>query len=261
MNPRGESETDRHWNQRAASVENDVEVNVMDLFQRELELDHVLGYLEPEMIVVEVGCGNGYSTRRIRECVRHVDAFDFAENMIARARRVVGETNNRFIQDDILAPREIQGPYDCAICVRVLINLRDLPEQLTATRNIADLLHPGGRLILVEGFAEGFDRLSKLRLAVGLTALQPASINFYSRFEDVRNELDAHFELETSFHLGAYDYLTRVVYPVLVAPQQPTHNTVLSERFANLSREFNADDFAPLSRIRGLVLRKRPQGQ
>ena len=33
--------TDLHWNERAASVADDVEVNVMDIFQREIEHDHL----------------------------------------------------------------------------------------------------------------------------------------------------------------------------------------------------------------------------
>ena len=35
------SSTDLHWSDRAASVADDVEVNIMDVFQRELEYDHV----------------------------------------------------------------------------------------------------------------------------------------------------------------------------------------------------------------------------
>ena len=54
--------TDHHWNDRAASVENDEEVNIMDIFQRELEYDYVCKYLGPTMRVLEVGCGNGFST-------------------------------------------------------------------------------------------------------------------------------------------------------------------------------------------------------
>src|SRR5258708_3026506 len=102
--------TDRHWNERAASVGDDVEVNIMDIFQRNLEYEYVCRWLERHMGVVEVGCGNGFSTQRFRELVAQVDAFDYAENMVARARHTVGETNNRFIHDDVLNPQSLQGP-------------------------------------------------------------------------------------------------------------------------------------------------------
>jgi predicted TPR repeat methyltransferase len=94
------SSTDQHWNDRAASMENDIEVNIMDIFQRELEYDYVCRYLTSAMTVLEVGCGNGFSTNRFRGLVKHIDAFDYSENMIERARAKFGETNNRFIQDN-----------------------------------------------------------------------------------------------------------------------------------------------------------------
>lgn len=249
--------TDLHWNDRAASVANDIEVNLMDIFQREIEYDYVCGYLEQDMRVLEVGCGNGFSTDRFRALVRHVDAFDYAEQMIERAREVFGETNNAFIHDNVLDPKHLNGPYDATICVRVLINLADLEEQETAVRELGELTKPGGLLILAEGFTDGFDSLNALRGEVGLPAIQPAEINFYSSLDDLQSTIDELFTREQTFHLGAYDYLTRVLYPLVVGPENATHNTNFSERCSELARAFNPDDFAPLSRMRGLVLRRR----
>ncbi|MBA3842868.1 MAG: class I SAM-dependent methyltransferase [Actinobacteria bacterium] len=249
--------TDLHWNSRAASVANDVEVNLMDIFQREIEYDYVCRYLEPHMRVLEVGCGNGFSTDRFRALVEHVDAFDYAEQMIERARTAFGETNNRFIHDNVLSPSALDGPYDCTICVRVLINLAGLDEQKRAISNLAELTKPNGILILAEGFTDGFGSLNDLRAAVGLPLLEPASINFYSAMSDLQPTLDEAFTLEETFHLGAYDYLTRVLYPLVVGPENAKHNSNFSERCSDLARAFNPDDFAPLSRMRGLVLRRR----
>jgi SAM-dependent methyltransferase len=249
--------TDLHWNDRAASVAEDVEVNLMDIFQREIEYDYVCRYLTRDMRVLEVGCGNGFSTKRFRELANHVDAFDYAERMIERAREAFGETNNRFIHDNLLAPQHLEGPYDTTICVRVLINLADLEQQLLAIRNLAKLTKPGGLLILAEGFTDGFGELNKLRDAVELPPIDPAAINFYSSLEDVQPVLDEAFSVEDTFHLGAYDYLTRVLYPLVVGPDNAKHNTNFSERCSELARAFNPDAFAPLSRIRGLVLRRR----
>ena len=251
------SSTDLHWNERAARIENDIEVNIMDIFQRELEYDYVCRYLTNDMNVLEVGCGNGFSTGRFRPLVKHIDAFDYAENMIARARAKFGETNNRFIHDNILDPVNLGQDYDAVICVRVLINLRSLDEQRRAVRNLVQLVRPGGILILVEGFTEGFKALTALREQVNLPPVEPAKINFYSSVNDLMPDLKTGCDVEDQFHLGAYDYLTRVMYPLVVGAENARHNSVFSERCQELARAFNPDCFAELSRVRGLVMRKR----
>src|SRR5215207_5461335 len=115
------------------------------------------------MTVLEVGCGNGFSTERFRPLVKHIDAFDYAEDMVARARATFGETNNRFIHDNILDPKHLADSYDTVVCVRVLINLANLDQQRAATRNMMARVRPAGLLILAEGFLEGFAALSALR--------------------------------------------------------------------------------------------------
>ena len=144
--------------------------------------------------MLEVGCGNGYVTQQLRERVRHVDGFDYAENMVARARANYGETNNRFFHASVLDPNACEaGTYDAAVCVRVLINLRDAGEQATALGNIARWLKPGGRLILVEGFTDGFDALNELRGKCELPDLVPAAINFYSSIAELMPVIERSF--------------------------------------------------------------------
>lgn len=251
------SSTDIHWNERAASVKDDVEVNIMDIFQRELEYDLICRHLTTDMTVLEVGCGNGFSTERFMPLVRHIDAFDYSENMIERAKSRVGEANNRFFLDNVLAPQHFNGPYDTVICVRVLINLRNKQEQYLALNNLIPQIKNEGLLILVEGFEDGFKSLSELRGLVALSPVEPAKINFYSSVDDLLPFLDAHFIVEDKFHLGAYDYLTRVMYPLIVGSENVKHNSVFSEKCSQLARAFNADCFEKFSRIRGFVLRKR----
>jgi len=49
------SNTDIHWSQRAESVKNDAEVNIMDIFQRDLEYNYVLKYLKKTCIFWKLG--------------------------------------------------------------------------------------------------------------------------------------------------------------------------------------------------------------
>jgi len=250
--------TDRHWDQRATTVEQDVDVNITDVYQRELEYDYICKYLAPTMRVLEVGCGNGFSTQRFRSLVAHVDAFDFSARMIDRARLSAGETNNTFFVDNVLNPQHLSGKYDLTICVRVLINLRNLQEQLTAVRSMSTYLKSGGLLIIAEGFHDGFDNLTALRQKVGLPPVAPAKVNCYSSLSDFRPVFaEQHLVLHDAFHLGAYDFLTRIVYPLIVGVENAKHNTAFSKSCSEIARVFNPDIFEELSRLRGLVLRKQ----
>lgn len=250
-------ENKQHWNNRAESVKDDVAVNLMDVFQRELEYEYVCRHLKEDMRVLEVGCGNGYSTKRFRPLVKQIDAFDCSEQMVNRAKKSVGETNNRFFTDDVLDPQRIQGVYDAVICVRVLINLRNLDEQKRALQNLIGLIKPKGSLILAEGFTDGFTELNSLRLQVGMPALTPAKINFYSSIDDLLPGIESKMTLEAKYHLGMYDYLTRVVYPLVVGPENVIHNSEFSKKSMELAKINNPYFFERFSRMRIFVYTKR----
>lgn len=250
------SATDLHWNKRALSERDPAKVNIADTVQRDLELDFVFANLEPSQRLLEVGCGNGYVTRQLRERVAHVDAFDYAENAVRRAREAYGETNNRFFHDNILAPQKVRSPYDAVVCVRVLINLRDLPEQRRAIENLAGLLQPGGRLILIEGFRDGFEALDGVRAGGGLPPLEPAKINFYSHLSDLMPTIAQLFEVEHTFHTGLFDLLTRAVYPALVGPDRAAGPSEFHEKIMPIVRAYNPPALEALARVRGFALRR-----
>ena len=254
---RAKTATDHFWNERAVHETDPAKVNMPDTVQRDLELTFVFKHLLPGSRLVEIGCGNGYVTRELRTRVAHVDAFDFSENMIARARETCGETNNRFFHDDLLAPQHLRGPYDIALCVRVLMNLRNLDEQKTGIVNIANMLRTSGRLILVEGFLDGFEENSRLRQAIGLTKVIPAKHNFYSHFADLLPVLEEHFLVEHKWHIGLYDFLTRVVCPSLVGAQNATEAGDFHKRIEPIVHAFDAPDLAHLARVQCFLFTRK----
>lgn len=252
------SSTDLHWNERALSETDDAKVSFHDPVQRDLELDFVFAHLPAAGRVVEVGCGNGYATRQIRERTGHVDAFDFAENMVDRARSTYGETNNRFFHGSLLDRGTCDAnAYDAAICVRVLINLRELHEQMVAINNISYWLKPGGKLILIEGFRDGFDALDQLRADCGLPPLMPAAINYYSRLSDLWSEIARSFESVDEFHTGTYDFLTRLVLPRIAGADQSEIWHGFHRKIEKVARHFNPAEMKRLARARGFALVKQ----
>jgi SAM-dependent methyltransferase len=252
------SNTDRHWNERALTESDDARVNIADTVQRDLELQFIFSQLPADARVLEVGCGNGYVTRQLRERVRHVDAFDYAENMVARARANYGEANNRFFHASVLDSNACEaGAYDAIVCVRVLINLRDGREQASALDNMARWLKPGGKLILVEGYTDGFGALNELRRKCDLPDLVPAAINFYSSLAEFTPVIERSFTIADEFHTGMFDFLTRVVYPRLVGPDQVGASDDFHLKIDIIAQQYNPAAMQPLARVRGFALIKR----
>jgi SAM-dependent methyltransferase len=251
------SPTDKHWDLRASSVTEDAKVNMPETVQRDHELQFVFKHLWPGARMAEVGCGNGYVTQQLRLKVAHVEAFDYSEKMIERARATYGEINNRFIHDSILDPQTIKGPYDLVLCVRVLINLRDLQEQTIALRNIAKLLQPGSRLILIEGFRDGFDAINNFRVAVGLSPAIPAAHVHYSYLHELLPTLEEFFRIEERWHTGLYDFLTRVIYPQLVGAAHATAPGEFHEKIEPVVRANDQLDMGRFARFHGFLLVRR----
>jgi SAM-dependent methyltransferase len=252
-----ESFADKYWNMRSQTIEKDIDVNTMDVFQRNLEYEYILPYIKPNMDILEVGCGNGYSTSVFRKIAKHVDSFDYTENMIKRAKKVFKETNNRFYVDSLLEPKHTTKKYELVLCIRVLCNLRDVNEQLLAIKNLASFIDNNGSLILLEGFSNGFSELNLIRSKVNLPNLKPAKNNYYSSVNDLLPILEHDFVIEQEIHTGSYDYLTRYVYPYLVGNDKIKRNTEFHEKAYSLAKAYNPELFRHLSRIYGFVLRKK----
>lgn len=251
------SPTDEYWNQRPLTESDPAKVNMQETVQRDFELKFVFQHLRQGARLVEIGCGNGYVSQQLRERVAFVDAFDFSENMIAYARKAYGETNNRFFHDTVLNPRHTKGPYDIALCVRVLMNLRNFEEQKTAIRNIANMLPSGGRLILIDGFRDGFEVLTEFRQTIGLPPVVPASHNFHSSLAEMLPVLTEHFIIEQTWHTGLYDFLTRIVFPRLVGAENATRPSEFHEKIEPVIHAYDGPDLARFARVHGFALARR----
>jgi SAM-dependent methyltransferase len=250
------TDTEEHWDDRARGVDDAAAVNIEDVYQRDLELDFVCEHLGGGKLL-EVGCGNGFNTTRYREHADSIDAFDFSGDMVRRAERDhPGETVRYYEASVVDSNSAPDGAYDAVVCIRTLINVPDLAAQRVAIENMLSWRAPGGVLILIEGFSDGFDALSDLRSSLGLPALQPAGINTYTAVADVGDLLTGGGETIATFHTGAWDVLTRVVLPLIAGPDQvrgvgPFHPALL-----DVSRVIGNDRTERLARERGWVIRR-----
>ncbi|BBA96471.1 hypothetical protein RVR_1787 [Actinacidiphila reveromycinica] len=98
--------------------------------------------------VLDLGCGTGSLALLAAADGHRVTAVDRSERMVALARAKLSGTRARVLVGDAARPPVAAGGFDVVLVRHVLWALPD-PEEVL--RRWADLLRPGGRLVLVEG--------------------------------------------------------------------------------------------------------------
>ncbi len=115
-------------------------------FRLRIVLD-LLESLQPRRIL-DVGCGTGEPLIEIRKRGFHIEGFDYAEEMVEKARRNLesaGLPRNLVHHNNMEDIRGIApGAYDCIIALGSVYYARDLDKTIN---NIVDLLPPGSSFI------------------------------------------------------------------------------------------------------------------
>ena len=119
-----------------------------ELFGDSFFLWAVLGLIDPTLEVADLGCGTGQLAETIAPHVRRVVAVDGSADMLDAARtRLHGLPNVDIRQGDLEAlPLETEA-LDAAMLSLVL---HYLPDPARALAEVARVLRPGGRLLIVD---------------------------------------------------------------------------------------------------------------
>lgn len=96
---------------------------------------------------LDVGCGDGLLVRKLAERIREVTGVDRSAEMVRLARRRSAQVPNAaFVEADFMAPDgPPSGGFDFLTAVAVVHHL----DFAGAVHRMAELLAPGGRLVLV----------------------------------------------------------------------------------------------------------------
>jgi SAM-dependent methyltransferase len=252
-----DSRVKNFWETRAQDQSlTDAEATHQDVWQRWLEIETIKPFLRANDRMVDVGCGSGYATRLLAPLVRETLGVDFSESMIARAKAAAAGTPNlRFEVADVLdLDTAALGTFDVALSVRCLINLESWDLQQRAIENVARLLGPRGRFIFVEGFADGRRALNALRAQMGLSEMPTVWHNVDFEESRLMPCLDRFFTVTARRHFGVYDFVSRIVHPMAVAPESPVYDSPMNRTAAQLAAQLQ--DFSSVSRVVFLVLER-----
>jgi ubiquinone/menaquinone biosynthesis C-methylase UbiE len=246
----------------------DYNTTASDFQLRELEIDTAAGYMRDGQRTLDVGCGLGYAA--VQYAKRHaVEAhgIDYAENMIEGANRLLKEHRPvlkgsvSFRHASVVELPYPENHFDVVSSSRCLMALLDWELQKKALLDIHRVLRPGGILVLMEGTFEGLDALNAMRGKFGLEPIAPdgrdrlITLKFHER--ELEDFCRPWFELERVQRFGMYYFLTRIVQPLLVAPESPRYDHKLNQIAREIARV--VPDFQGMGHLVAFVFAKQPR--
>ena len=119
-----------------------------ELFGTGFGLEAMLGLLDPDWVVADLGCGTGDAAERLAPVVREVIAVDREPAMLQACRKRLGNRDNiRFVEAELLSLPLENASVDAAVIMLVLHHLSDPASVLT---EVSRVLRPGGRVLVVD---------------------------------------------------------------------------------------------------------------
>lgn len=220
-----------------------------DQYYRALEINSILRVIDNikrRETILDVGCGNGYSTVKIGKKFPEaiITGIDYSEPMIAEANRAA-IPNVEYFHGDVLSlsrNKNLRGQkFDIVLSTRCLINLATWEEQKAGIMEMLKMLEPNGRLILVENTEAGLNSLNILRAKLDL---DPITVRWHNKYLPLKefNEFmyeasGGLFEIEHVENIGNLYYIaSRVIYAKLCKDQgiEPDYNSPINAIAAEL---------------------------
>lgn len=243
----------------------DEKTTACDFNLRELEIDCGLDAMTDGDRILDVGCGLGYAVRKYAS-VKKVEAYgiDYSANMISGANMLHAEAQvgllgtAKYAEASVMDIPFPDGHFDVVTSSRCLMALLDWERQKSALQEIARVLKQGGTLVLMEGTYQGLHRLNEARRAFGLDAIDDSGRDrlLTLKFDEPKlvEFCSTHFQINRIQRFGMYYFLTRVVHPLLVAPDTPRYDARINSVALEVARKY--PDYKGMGHLVAFVLEK-----
>jgi ubiquinone/menaquinone biosynthesis C-methylase UbiE len=257
-------ELKKRYDQFAVSL--DYRTTASDYLLREIEIDTAASYMRDDITILDVGCGLGYGPVQYASRFKlKAYGIDYSEKMISGARHLLAEQNLQlrgtvFFQH----ASAVELPYstdsfDTVTSSRCLMALLDWELQKKAIVEIHRVLKPGGIFVMMEGTFEGLEKLNCIRNKFGLEDIAPdgrdrlITLKFHE--PELMDFCRPYFDLERVQRFGMYYFLTRVVQPLLVAPEKPSYEHRLNQVAREIARVI--PDFEGIGHLVAFIFAKK----
>ena len=211
------------WTEQAIEHGDSPSASWSDQRAIDLEIREIVNYINDGDTVFDIGCANGYSTIQFA-CEKNIkiSGIDLIPEMIDTANMRKKQLSDKILGDaefdvgDILALNNHDRQYDKVIVTRVVINLNNWENQRRALQNCAELVKPGGLLLISEATIQGWENLNNLRGEWGLKEIPMPTFNTYLDEEKVITTVGATLKfVELKNFSSTYYVGTRVIKPLL----------------------------------------------
>ena len=294
------------WNKEADDWGDNPQVTIRDHYFRLLKLGVICELIRGRRKLLDIGCGTGFSTLFYSQVVDQAVGADYAGRMVVWAQRFLDDAtyfertmrefavegapkltgNVRFEEGNVLALGYPDASFDAVVAERVLINLPEPRLQDDAMAEVARVLAPNGIWASVEVTEQGHATVDRLRFkSFGLSIIEKYWHNLYvdeDRYVEVGRARG--LRIKRIHHFETFQFLTKVVHPLIVAPaepkflaklndaarrvsaQFPTYETVqavglktfLRQKFRPLLEQYDADKLAGFDALLGQIVAAKP---
>lgn len=202
------------WDNRAKKFGESCQATLGEISLRKLEINTMIKYIKkvrPDS-VLDVGCGNGYSTLQYAKKFPSIDflGVDYSMKMINYAKKN-SLSNCSFDFANVLDNRSLpKEKFDLVITQRCLQNLPDYSSQCSAINNLLFLKNAKGMLLLMECSKNGVAQLNRFRKRIGrksLDNIEPWHNNFF-----IDEKIISDFQAEVDYFSSSYMFLAKVIY-------------------------------------------------
>lgn len=242
------SDIRQYWDDQAVKHKDSYLATTPDKYAKELEIASIGRFLKDGMNVLDVGCGNGYSTVAYAEmCDIKIIGLDYSEQMIRCA-----EANNKqipFTCADVTAMEYEDATFDLVMSNRCLINLTSPDMQEVAIREICRVLKPGGSYIMCENTQQGLDALNGVRELAGLPRIETRWHNLYLDEEHILPFARELFDVREARNFASFYYLASRVINARISQDQgvsPQYESDINRVAAMVSEHLDCGAYSAL---------------
>lgn len=245
----------KHWIEQSKKYGKAYHVSWEDFYMIHLEIERIseaIMEVDKRERVLDVGCGNGYSTDHIRSytmaCSNRPNMFvgiDYCGDLVNIAKKSYSNDNAnvkyQFFNGDALGLWFEDEAFDIVYTTRCLINILTWEDQKIAIDECLRVTKRGGRVIFSEAFWEPLQKLNALRSMVRLPPLRMHDFNRYLYIDklcDFLEEKGLNYKIEdfsSLYYLGS-----RVLREIVTPAQDNDFRGPMNQLFSDIEKKYNA---------------------